>query len=1022
MMSGRENLETKSFFSMATSLALVGLFLFFGEIALTSASVLAYDNYRPGEIILKFNKDLSGKDREKFLKKNNFVSMKKVIETKYPENKLIDEKIKARGINRIFTVKIGAGNDVLEAVKKLKNNPNIEYAEPNYIVNTFETIPNDVSFPELWGMHNTGQDGGTADADIDAVEAWDAATGSDDIVVAVIDTGIDYNHPDLAQNIWNNPSEIAGDGIDNDGNGFIDDIHGWDFYNSDSDPMDDRYHGTHCAGTIGAEGNNGIGVAGVNWNVKMMPVKFLGADGSGTTEAAVQSVIYAAAMGADIMNNSWGGGDYSQALFDAISLANDMDILFVAAAGNLTSNNDLIDNYPSNYGVPNVIAVAATDNNDTLAFFSSYGLATVDLSAPGVMIYSTVLNGGYAYLSGTSMATPHVSGVAGLIKSKYPNDDVSRIKSRILNNTDAAPSLAGKTVTGGRLNAFAALEDDEVAPARIEDLSVASNDYTSVFLSWIAVGDDGNTGAAKFYDLRYSKSEITEENWNAAIQAENEPTPSVSGTIETAAIQNLEYNSSYYFAIKVYDNVGNVSEMSNILHGSVLPDLIAPAQTQDLEMSGNRYESITLAWTAPGDDGTSGTATSYDLRYSTSPISEENWDAAIQAGNEPAPGVSGTIESIEVNDLEFNSIYYFALKTTDKAGNVSELSNVVAANTRDSVIIFEDNMESGINNWTATGTDGLGGETLWHQSQRRANSPVTAWYYGIEETGVLDNGAASTGYLTSPDIDLSGLQNPIFAFAYFQDINLLSYSDSSSVEISKDGGLTWTALASLVNTSEKWATKNLDLANYSGLVIKVRFRLYSDATDYRYSEGLFVDDVKVYGENSNGNISPTAEAGSYQVGIIGLNMEFDGSSSLDSDGSIVSYDWDFGDGTYGTGETAYHAYANEGTYYAKLTVTDNNGATAFDTVTRVIENKENVEISKTQYSKAKKILSVVADSSVSQYYVTLTLVGFGEMTYNPETGQYYIDVYSAVNPGTVTVISNLGGTDTESVATTKFPR
>ncbi|TSD01109.1 MAG: subtilase family serine protease [Parcubacteria group bacterium Athens0714_25] len=979
------------------------------------------DKYVQGEIIVKFKHDLSQKDEKKFLDKNNFSSMKKVADI-HSEKDKINNKISARGIDRIFLVKSEKNFDILKITEKLNKNSDIEYAEPNFKLNAFETIPNDVSFPELWGMHNTGQDGGVEDADIDAPEAWDRTTGSGDVVVAVIDTGIDYNHPDLAQNIWNNPSEIAGDGIDNDGNGFIDDIHGWDFYNNDSDPMDDRYHGTHCAGTIGAVGNNGIGVAGVNWNIKMMPVKFLSASGSGTTEGAIQSIVYAAVTGADIMSNSWGGGDYSMAEEDAISFANDMGILFVAAAGNSGSNNDLIANYPSNYDIPNVIAVAATDYDDAKADFSNFGLGTVDLGAPGVYIYSTVLNGEYAYLSGTSMATPHVSGVAGLIKSKYPNANASEMKMRILNNVDVVPGLVGKTVTGGRLNAFTSLDGDDTAPAKIENLSVASSDYTSITLSWTAPGDDGTSGTATSYDLRYSTAQITEDNWDEAVQFESEPVPGAGGTSETATIQNLDYNSTHYFAIKTYDNVGNASEISNILFASVLPDITAPANVQDLSMASNQYEAVVLSWTAPGDDGTFGTAASYDLRYSTSQITEENWDEAIQAGNEPVPSVSGTAESVEIKNLGLNTAYYFAIKTTDKAGNVSELSNVAVASTKDAVIIYEDNMESEINGWVVSGTDGFGGEALWHQSQRRSNSPITSWYYGIEETGCFDSGVASTGYLTSADIDLTGLQNSILSLAYFQDINLLSYGDSSSVEISKDGGLTWTTLASLDNTNEKWTVENFDLANYSGSVIKIRIRLYSDATEYCYNEGLYVDDIKVYGEYSNGNISPVAEAGSYQVGIIGLNMTFDGSVSYDSDGSIVSYNWDFGDGTYGTGRVAYHTYTEEGTFYAKLTVADNNGGTAFDSATRVIEYKENVEISKTQYSKSQKILSVVADSSVFHEYVTLTLVGYGDMTYNAETGQYYIDTYSAVNPLTVTVVSNLGGKDTESVASTRVPR
>lgn len=1021
-----ESFGTKKILFSFSSLLICGLVLFSGAVLLDSKTAQADSKKFDSEkIIVKFKSNLSQEDEKMFLEKNDFVSMKKIIGNN-SKNELINEKIKARGIDRIFSVEIKKGVDIEKTVEKLKNDSYIEYAEPNYILSNFETIPNDEYFSELWGMNNTGQTGGIVDADIDAVEAWDATTGSNDVVVAIIDTGIDYNNPDLAQNIWINPNEIAGDNIDNDGNGFIDDVHGWDFYNNDNDPMDDDSHGTHCAGIIGAVGNDEAGVVGVNWNVKMMPVKFLSAEGYGSSEGAIQSIIYAATMGVDIMSNSWGGGYYSSAEEDVISFVNDLGILFVASAGNYGTDNDMIGNYPSNYNVPNIIAVAATDNNDQKASFSNYGLTTVDLGAPGVSIYSTILNNEYAYYDGTSMAAPHVSGVAGLIKARFPNADSLEMKTRILNGVDVVSSLVGKTVTGGRLNAFAALDDDDISPAKIEDLAVMANDFLSITLSWTAPGDDGNTGTAKVYDLRYSALPITEENWDAAIQISNEPVPSETGTVETVTINGLEYNRFYYFAIKSYDNVGNLSDLSNVLYGSVKLDYEAPAQVQDLSMVSNEYDSITLSWTAPGDDGNLGTAVSYDLRYSTSTITQENWDIAIQTVKEPVPGESGTTESFKVSDLELNTIYYFAIKTTDKVDNVSALSNVFGTSTKESVIVFGDDMENGLNGWVATGTDGVCNDALWHQSQRRSNSPVTSWYYGMDDLGYYDVGAACTGYLISPDIDLTDMQNPVLDFQSYQYVNIIDvyYGEVLRIDISTDGGSTWGSLLTPTRTmnSTSWNRVKIDLANYSGSVVKFRFYFYSNAGVATSYEGWYIDDFRVYGENSYGNISPVAEAGVYQVGIVRLNMEFNGSASYDLDGSIVSYNWDFGDGTYGTGEITYHTYADAGTYYAKLTTIDNNGATAFDSVARVIEYKEDVEISKTQYSKAKKILSVIADSSVYHGYVTLTLVGFGEMTYNSETGQYYIDVYSEVNPESVTVISSLGGWDTEAVASNRYPR
>jgi subtilisin family serine protease len=338
----------------------------------------------------------------------------------------------------------------------------VAVTDPDWIVHTMDTFPNDTHFGLLYGMHNTGQtiDGqaGVVDADIDAPAAWDIGTGTTNFVLGVIDTGIDYNHPDLAANMWVNPGEIAGNGIDDDGNGFIDDIYGWNFVSDTSNPYDDHYHGTHCAGTVGGVGNNSLGVAGVCWRVKMMALKFLDSSGSGAISDAVDATLYATRMRAKLTSNSWGGGGYSQAMFDAIEEAGRSNILFVAAAGNdYGNNNDTNPTYPASYTNANVIAVAATDNRDQLAGFSNIGLTSVDLGAPGVDTYSCQPGTGYQYLSGTSMATPHVAGACALAWSINPAASAAQVKQAILDGAEPIPALAGKCATGGRLNVFNAI-------------------------------------------------------------------------------------------------------------------------------------------------------------------------------------------------------------------------------------------------------------------------------------------------------------------------------------------------------------------------------------------------------------------------------------------------------------------------------------------------------------------------------------------------------------------------------------
>ncbi|TDJ44171.1 MAG: hypothetical protein E2O51_07000 [Gammaproteobacteria bacterium] len=422
------------------------------------------------------------------------------------------------------------GIDVPEAIAVLSNNPNVLYVEPDYIVQPITALPNDDYFDLQWGLDNSGQGipnmnpvYGDPIADIDMHQAWDAETVSTSTLVAVIDTGTQLDHEDLEDNIWTNPGETPGDGVDNDENGFIDDVHGWDFFDDDNDPSDENGHGTHTAGTVAAIKNNNIGIAGVCGNCKIMVLRFLGPNG-GSTSNAILALEYAVNNNAAVSNNSWGGGGYSQSLYDAIKAAGDKDHIFVAAAGNNGTDTDVFPHYPSSYDLDlsssneahlwNLISVAATTNLDQRASFSNYGTVSVDLGAPGLDIaslYWDPLTSGvddYWWNSGTSMAAPHVTGVVAMLlalnQNITPDDpncsnlaDARSIVDRVLDSARQAPAMLNITVTGGVLNAYNAVAGicplpitpvnpppELVAPA---NLIAADGENGTVVLSWTAV-------------------------------------------------------------------------------------------------------------------------------------------------------------------------------------------------------------------------------------------------------------------------------------------------------------------------------------------------------------------------------------------------------------------------------------------------------------------------------------------------------------------------------------------------------
>ncbi len=515
-------------------------------------SLLAQHDRVPGELIVKVKPSALLKSQAEIFDAGRFTIMEiKPFETK----------------NDMFVIRLKGDKETASYLQAAASNPDLEYAEPNYILrisgqrdvraDAGEVIPTDSEFGLLWGMKNTGQKepgngvAGKAGADIGATKAWAVTTGNREISVAVIDTGVDYTHPELAENIFLNTAEIAGNGIDDDGNGFIDDIHGWNFAGvSTNDPMDDNEHGTHCSGTIGAKGNNGQKIAGVTWNVRILPLKFLTGGGSGTLADAVKAIQYATKMKVNVMSNSWGGGGFSQAMFDSIKEAKDAGILFIAAAGNDGQNSDNSPHYPAGYQLDNVMAVAASTNLDTLASFSTYGKRTVHIAAPGHKIYSSVPKGGYDTFSGTSMATPHVSGAAALLWGTNTAMTYAEVKERLLKSRDFVPSFTRKVASSGRLNIYNAImgvyppspepSEDAWQDYELGQVIESAHPYTNSFKQEWSVEGPAN---AKYMRLVLEKVDLEDGyDFLKIVDANGAEMDSISGKSENASTFYVEGN------------------------------------------------------------------------------------------------------------------------------------------------------------------------------------------------------------------------------------------------------------------------------------------------------------------------------------------------------------------------------------------------------------------------------------------------------------------------------------------------
>ena len=584
-------------------------------------------SYAPGELLVKHKSSV------------------RAAATQYYRTQLDINALRTFRGTGVQHVKLPRWMTVERALEIYLDDPDVEYAEPNYYRRVSVT-PDDAYFNRLWGLHNTGQyvygTSGTPDADIDAPEAWEITTGSSDIVIAVVDTGVDYSHPDLSDNMWSNTGETPGNGSDDEGNGYVDDVRGWDFFGNDKDPMDLHGHGTHVTGIAAAEGDNAIGITGVCWTARIMPLRFLDADGYGTVADEISAIDYAIANGAHIINASFGSNMYSQFERDAISRANSEGILFIAAAGNDSLNNDTSQFYPASYNLPNIISVAATDQDDNLSWFSNYGPATVDVGAPGVNIYSTSPGIDYQIMHGTSVATPHVAGLAALIWGYNSSMTHMEIKDIILNGVDIKPTLSGKTFTGGRINALNAFADAH--PEAPNGLDATPESGSRINLSWT--------------DLSSNESRFE-------IERKTGPGGTYSRIANVAADETsysdtgLNEKTTYYYRVRSLNSAGN-SGYSN--EADAITFLAGPSKLSAVDASTSK---INLSW---ADNSSYESGFQIERKIGTGAIYSQIADIATDQTSYSDTG------------LDKATTYYYRVRAYDTAED-SDYSNEASATT-----------------------------------------------------------------------------------------------------------------------------------------------------------------------------------------------------------------------------------------------------------------------------------------------------------------------------------------------------
>lgn len=758
----------------------------------------------------------------------------------------------------------GEGISSGDAIARLRGDPRVRVAEPDYIVHTQDRIPNDTDFVYLWGLRNTGQGSyysttcttcSKPGADISAVKAWEITTGSDQVVVAIIDTGVDYNHPDLAANILRDSSGK---------------VVGYDYANKDDDPMDDYGHGTHCAGTIGAVGDNGTGVAGVCWKVKILPLKFLGANGSGYISDAIPCVDFALSHGAHILSNSWGGGGFSQLFLEAIRRAEKAGVLFVAAAGNAGLNIDPGGFFPASYNqyASNVIAVAATDGYDVLASFSDYGPKSCEIAAPGVGTFSTVPTGtcpicdpsGYTYLSGTSMATPHVAGAAALVKAQFPGASLTQLRARLLYSGDHPSEMEGYT-RRGRLNVYNALQSDTVPPGLPSDFSVAQASGTGLRMKWTASGENGSSGTVSAYQVFYN----TIPDIATAIMIEPRMTPGPPGTAETVDLTGLVPNTAYYVSIRAVDKVGNLSNFVTI--GPVTTN--GAGFFDGAESSPLFSTTYGPAWTTTTGDahtGQSSYVSPASLAKSQSSVAEMS--GAYAVGGPAYLAFWAKMDLDSVNDVfecfvqdnttgRSNYIYVgsgnsgwaqYRFSLGPYAGHAIQTGFYVyrgaaEANPSSHQVWIDDVSVVQLTKVSMDDVEGAAqftGFAPWSVTSEKSSSPSRAWsdspqgnYANNVSLPLIQNSSVT------PSGDVGSL-NLVFKTKYDLEPN----RDFLEVYASRDDGANWEYLGDITGTSD-WTTVVYDLPGWK----KARAMFYLVTNEAITRDGVYLDDIGIWGES-----------------------------------------------------------------------------------------------------------------------------------------------------------------------------